>query len=785
MIEIDRDTLRDFERAASLEWLETDALGGWAGSTLSGAHSRRDHHLLRVPEQAPEADEADEADEAEDAAAAPGATVALAKLDEMVIENDRVHELSCNRFPFFLAAPGLRYLAGFRRDLFPVFEYEAEGYRLRKTVALVEGDGALVVLYEVLAAPGPFVLGLRPFFARRKPGALCRADLHGAAPAALREEAGLRLRWSSGAEISLAAAAELDERPDWWYRFELEEERRRGREFQEDLWTPGLLRRELAAGDSFGLVASAGAAAGRDALELLARERRRREKLLDRLPVQDELTRILALAADQFALRPPGGARLLATGYPGGEEATADSLIALPGVLLATGRADEAKKLLRACARAAAGGGLPDRLPRTRGNVAALPHGLPKARGETDHDAPAGSLWLFVAAWRYLRATGDEALVRDALLPALAKIAAGHERGAPNGLRVAADGLLEAPPGSPAAAFRQGKAVEINALWHNALATLADLSGRLGYPAEAEAWGERARRVQRRYAELFWNAAEGCLYNSVPADGDAAAAPTASTSRATGKAGRPAFNRAAGTTPDTGAAGPSGAAGSAERDPTLRAHQVLAIGLPFPPLSKQRAQRLLGTIEERLYTPVGLRDFAPADEAASEPPAAPMAVAPSALGAEPAVVSSQAATATAGTHEREKDRASGPAQGGHADLAWPWLLGPFLAAQVWLRGEAGRRQALQLVAELDPLLTSGVIGTIAERVGVEPPHAPAGHTAHAASVAELLRVYLEDLHPGTTAKRRRPLEPKPKPRPAAGSRPGPPRGRGRKATPKR
>lgn len=780
MIEIDRETLRDFARAASLEWLETDGLGGWAASTLCGAHSRRGHHLLRVPEQLHQADgtddahDADDADDAEDAAASPGATVALAKLDEMVIENGRAHELGCNRFPFFLAAPGLRYLAGFRRDLFPVFEYDAEGYRLRKTVALVEGDGALVVLYEVLAAPGPFVLALRPFFARREPGALCRADLHGAAPAALHEEAGVRLRWPSGAEISLAAAAELDERPDWWYRFELEEERRRGREFQEDLWTPGLLRRELAAGDSFGLVASAGAAAGHDALELLARERRRREKLLDRLPVQDELTRILALAADQFALRRPGGARLPAAGYPGGEEAAAGSLIALPGALLATGRADEAKKLLRACARAAAGGGLPDRLAPARGDAAARPHGLPDAGAEeaaaddADDDGQPGSLWLFVAAWRYLRATGDEALVRDVLLPALAKIAAGYERGAPSGLRVAADGLLEAPPSAPAAAAaswrrrrRPGKAVEINALWYNALATLADLGGRLGDPALAKTWGERARRVQRRYAELFWNAAAGCLYDGVPAGGDAVAAVTASTPRAAGKASRPAVTRAAGTTPDTGAAGSGGAAGGAERDSTLRAHQVLAIGLPFPPLSKQRAERLLETLEQKLFTPVGLRDVAPADEEASEPAA-------------------------------ESHASDRRAQGGRSDLAWPWLLGPFLAAQVWLRGEAGRRHALRLVAELDPLLTSGAIGTIAERLGVEPPHAPAGHTAYAASVAELLRVYVDDLHPGTTAKRRRPLEPKPqgKPRarPAAGSQhsqAGPPRGRGRKATPKR
>lgn len=793
MIEIDRDTLRDFERAASLEWLETDALGGWAGSTLSGAHSRRDHHLLRVPERANEAADAEAAAAVPAAGAGdtpaatasdtlPGATVALAKLDEMVIENDRVHELSCNRFPFFLAAPGLRYLASFRRDLFPVFEYEAEGYRLRKTVALIEGDGALVVLYEVLAAPGPFVLGLRPFFARREAGALCRADLHGATPAALREPAGLQLRWSSGAEISLAAAAELDERPDWWYRFELEEERRRGRDFQEDLWTPGLLRRELAAGDRFGLVASAGAAAGSDALELLARERRRREKLLDRLPVQDELTRILALAADQFALRQPGGARLLASGYPGGEQATADSLIALPGVLLATGRTDEAKKLLRACARAAAGGALLDRLPPTRGNTAAapdrlpptseargeaggLPRRLPDASGEAGHAAPDGSLWLFVAAWRYLRATGDEALVRDTLLPALAKIAAGHERGAPNGLRVAADGLLEASPGSPAAAFRPGKAVELNALWHNALATLADLGGRLGDAAQAKAWGERARRVQRRFAELFWNAAAGSLYDSVPAGGDAGAA------AAGGRPGAGGAAAAAGTLEATGAAGLTGAAGRAERDPALRAHQVLAIGLPFPPLSKQRAQRLLRTLEESLYTAVGLREVAPAAEAAS-------ASAAEAVSASAAEAASAPAAESASTS---------PAHPGRSDLAWPWLLGPFLAAQVWLRGEAGRRHALQLVAELDPLLASGAIGTIAERVGVEPPHAPAGHTAHAASVGELLRVYVEDLHPGRTAKRRRPPEPKPKPkprpRPTAGAQPGPPRERRRKASP--
>jgi predicted glycogen debranching enzyme len=682
MIEIDRDTLRDFERASRLEWLETDGLGGWAGSTLSGAHTRRDHHLLRLPASATAAPSGSgtaateagaDGDSTSEATSGAGSTVALAKLDELVIEGGRVHELSCNRFPFFVAAPGVRCLAGFRRDLFPVFEHEAGGVRLQKTIAMLGGERTLLVVYEVLAAPGPFVLALRPFFASRRQHALCRADAHGAAPAVARGPAGLCLRWSAGTELFLAAATELDPRPDWWYRFELEEERLRGVDFQEDLWTPGLLRRELEAGDRFGVVASARDAADRDALELLANERRRRQKLLDRLPVQDDLTRILAVAADQFPLRRPGGGRTLAAGYPGGEETLADGLIALPGVLLATGRAGEARRVLRSCARAAAAGALPDRFP---GSGAA-----------PTYDAPDASLWLFSATWRYLLATGDEALVRDTLRPALARIATAHERGAASGLRAAADGLLEAAPGSAFAARRPGKAVEINALWHNALATLAELDRRLGDPARAKAWGERARRVQRRFAELFWNAAEGCLYDSAPGEGGETAA-------ATGDAGKAGTRRA----------GPH-VAGGDHRDPTLRAHQVLAIGLPFPALSKQRAQRLLRTLEERLVTPVGLRDLATS------------------------------------TH----------------DLAWPWLLGSLLAAQVWLRGATGRRQALQAMAELDPLLSEDVIGTVAELAGAEPPYPRAGHAAHAASVGELLRVYVDDLRPV-----KRPPAPKPR-----------------------
>ncbi|HEX2223077.1 MAG TPA: glycogen debranching enzyme N-terminal domain-containing protein, partial [Thermoanaerobaculia bacterium] len=140
-IRIDREITQDFERATDLEWLETNGLGGWAGTTVAGAHSRRYHGLL---------------------VAATGTqarrTVLLSRLDETLSVDEQEFHLGCNRFPGAVAPRGHEYLTSFEKDLFPVFEYEAGGVRLKKTVAALDGENTTLVLYEVLEAPGPFVL---------------------------------------------------------------------------------------------------------------------------------------------------------------------------------------------------------------------------------------------------------------------------------------------------------------------------------------------------------------------------------------------------------------------------------------------------------------------------------------------------------------------------------------------------------------------------------------------------------------------------------------------------
>lgn len=520
MIQIDREITQDYERASGLEWLETNGLGGWAGTTVAGAHSRRYHGLL-VAATEPPAERA----------------VLLSRLDETLHLEGESYELSCNQFPGTVAPRGFEHLASFRKDLFPVFEFEAGGVRLRKTVAAVDGENTTLVLYEVLEALGPFILSLRPFLAARDQHALSAAN-----PRLSQEtpfEGGvLRLRpYEDVPEVFLSVpGADFRPHPQWWYRFEYEKDRRQGSEFQEDLWTPGVFGRELAPGDRLGIVISTRAPEGRDAFALFEKERKRREKIVKALPVQDDFARFLALAADSFVVRRGPSQRAVVAGYPGFGERGRDTMIALPGLCLVTGRHEDAKKILRAF-----------------------------AKGSADSaDAP---LWMFVASWKYLQTTGDEAFVRETLLPALRKVAHAYEKGKVQGIATA----------------------EGNALWYNAQSILAGIETRVGDPEEAKRLAQGAKRVQKQLQETVW-------------DGEA--------------------------------------------------ENLLALSLPFSPLSKPKAAQLLAAIEEK---------------------------------------------ADPGT-------------------AWNPLLGSYLTALVRVHGAAGRKKALAVVDRLKPRLIEAGVGSLSEGV---------------------------------------------------------------------
>ena len=541
--EIDTKT-HDFDSLSRLEWLETNGLGGWASSTVSGANTRRYHGLLVAALEPP-----------------VGRTVLVAKLEETLHVNGEAFELSANRYPGAVHPRGFEHLVSFRRGLFPVFEYRAGGVGLRKTVAAVHGENTTLVIYELTEDSGPAGLVLRPLLTQR--------DYHALGPGTdLSQEAHFAhdvLRIARDRQVFIQApGAVFDCRPDWYHRFRYEVEQRRGLDFEEDLWTPGLLIRDLAPGQRLGIVISTSNPRGRDASALLEQETARRGEILSLLGTQDQKIHTLGLAADQFVVRRGEDLRTIIAGYHWFGDWGRDTMIALPGLCLATGRHEDARRILRAFAAHTSQGMLPNRFPD---------------RGETpEYNTVDATLWFFVAIQKYLSATGDDDLIRDELLPVLRDIVAWHDRGTRYGIRVDDDSLLaagepgvqltwmDAKVGDWVVTPRQGKAVEINALWHNALAILADLEAQLGDADRAEELRSRAEGTRRRFNEVFWNETLGCLYDVI--DGERV-------------------------------------------DRAIRPNQLLALSLPFPLLSEARARRVLTVAEDKLLTPVGLRSLAP------------------------------------------------------------------------------------------------------------------------------------------------------------------------------
>lgn len=554
-IRFEADELRDFAVSSRLEWLETNGVGGWASSTVSGAHTRRYHGLLVAALRPP-----------------LGRVVLLSRLEETLSVSGSEHELASNRFPGVVHPAGHRHLASFELGLFPVFEYAAGGARLRKTVAAVHGENTTLVRYELVEADGPVELALRPFLAARDYHSLARAN-----DAIGRETsfAGDTLRIRPYDEppelfVRLSGAHYRTGPPQWYHDYEYDAERERGLDFREDLWTPGTLDVRLVPGREAWVLASTEDPAGRDPASLFETERRRRVGLLERagLPAElpDPRVRRLVLAADQFIVRRGDEDRTVIAGYPWFGDWGRDTMIALPGLALSTGRHEDAAGILRAFAGTVSEGMLPNRFPDDD--------------AEPEYNSVDAALWFFVAVRAYVEKTADDGLARATLLPALRAIHAAFASGTRHGIRVAPDGLLQA--GEPGVQLtwmdakvddwvvtpRHGKPVEVNALWYNALRILADLERRLGEPAAAARLEDEAGRCLTRFREAFWNEQAGCLFDVVSDDG---------------------------------------------ADPAIRPNQLFALSLPFPLLEGEQARSVLAVVERELLTPLGLRSLAPGD----------------------------------------------------------------------------------------------------------------------------------------------------------------------------
>src|SRR5882724_9099910 len=234
MIEFNQEICGNLDSALRREWLETNGLGGFASSTITGLNTRRYHGLLVAATKPP-----------------VGREVLLSKLEETLFIDGQPFDLSCNRYPGVVHPQGFRYLKQFRLDPFPVFTYEVEGIQIEKSVFMIYGENSTVIRYESKIADGAespkgLSLEIRPLIAFRDYHSMTHEN--GGLNAAVEENPGLAAvtPYEGLPTLYLANNASQVQKTGNWYRnFEYDVERERGLDFAEDLFNPLALRFDL------------------------------------------------------------------------------------------------------------------------------------------------------------------------------------------------------------------------------------------------------------------------------------------------------------------------------------------------------------------------------------------------------------------------------------------------------------------------------------------------------------------------------------------------------------
>jgi predicted glycogen debranching enzyme len=478
------DELSDFGSSRSLEWLETNGLGGYASSTVSGANSRRYHGLL-VASLKPPVDR----------------KVILSKLEESIVTSQQRFELSANQYPGAVNPNGYAHLISFEKSFFPVFIYQMEGIVLKKTVAMIHGENTTLVLYEVLSATEKFSMELLP---------LCSfKDFHANAHANDSIYKGFLFdrgvfqtkNYQDSTELFISVPGSVFQpAPCWYYNFEYFQEQQRGLDCHEDLFSHGKFVVELKQGSKLGIVISTDDCRGKDAFKLFAHEKKRREMLVKKFS-QSEIQR-LALAGDQFIVNRGVDLKSVIAGYHWFCDWGRDTMISLPGLCLVTQRFDDAKKILKAFADHVSEGMLPNRFP-DQGDA-------------PEYNTVDATLWFFHAVYEYYQYTGDKTFIK-ALVPVLEDIIHWHYKGTRFNIHVDHDELLyagedgvqltwmDAKVGDWVVTPRKGKCVEINALWYNALCIMAELFGETGSKTKVTQYKQKAQKVSESFNRIFWS----------------------------------------------------------------------------------------------------------------------------------------------------------------------------------------------------------------------------------------------------------------------------------------
>jgi len=552
MLKLMRDDFQDLDAALAREYLETNGLGGYASSSVLGINTRKYHGLL-VAAMSPPVERA----------------LLVSRVDETLIIKGSRLEFSSSEYEGKIHPRGYRHLDSFRLDPFPVFTYIVGGLKVEKTVFMVHGQNTTCLMYKIESLPnGPrpsqVILEVRPIMAFRDHHGLMREN-HEVDDHTVVKGDTVRLRPYEGMpSLTVSAGNGRFERSFYWYRgFHYRHEKASGYPHNEDLFSPGRLVFTFEDSDSVAFAFSTEEEPVTGIEDLRESEVTRRERIVNTPVANSHLGKTLLAAADAFIVRRGAKGRSIIAGYPWFTDWGRDTMISLPGLTLASGRSDDARKIIRTFIASMDEGLIPNRFADSSSGA--------------EYNSIDATLWLFEAVRKYYDYTGDGGFITE-VLPALRESLRWHLKGTKFGIKADEDGLLsggeegvqltwmDAKLGDEVITARSGKAVEINALWYNALKITAEFCSDFGGLAQESTYDHLARKAFDSFNKQFWNHDKGCLYDYI--DGD-------------------------------------------QKDDAIRPNQIFALSLTFPVLEYAKWRQVIKVVQRELLTPYGLRTLSP------------------------------------------------------------------------------------------------------------------------------------------------------------------------------
>lgn len=542
------------------EWVLTNGIGGYAGSSVTGAHARK-HHGYLIASLHPPVER----------------FVILSKINECLIRSSGKKDFTVEQY---LAGDGstayregIEYLNSFTYDGLVHFTTKAPEFTMTKTLAFEHGKNTIAVSYDIQNDGEAATLVLTPLFNYRVHHDASTVDTLKFDTTYEQPEIRLVPQQNKDVTIRLftddGTVVPCEEK--YTTGMQLQKELDVESDALDDNYTPYQIEFPLDAGcrKKISIVCTIEDAYEKDAFATAAAEMARFDALEKKAGYHDELAETLTIAADHFlAYRQSTGLMTVLAGLPWFTDWGRDTMIALTGLTLSTGRYQDARDILTTFARYVHHGMVPNMFPDE--GTAPL------------YNTADASMWYFYAVGKYLDYTGtpeDYAFVQETIYPKLKEIIAAYEHGTDFSIYMEEDGLIHAGSGLDQVTWmdvrvgdwvatpRHGKPVEINALWYHALCLMEEWATRFG--EDGSHYAALAAHAKESFAKEFWNEKDGCLYDVV--DG-------------------------------------------LEGDATLRPNQIYAVSLPHRMLDADKEKKIVDKVYEKLYAKTGLRSLSPDDK---------------------------------------------------------------------------------------------------------------------------------------------------------------------------